>query len=329
MISKSNSMFVLSLDFELFWGITDQGCLKRYSKNILGEWDAVPEILKIFRRYNMRATWATVGMLMCKDYKQWSDLRPKLLPNYKNPKYSNYLLESVAKEHPKMFFARSLVESIIETPGQELGGHSYSHFYCLEPGVTTQEFSEDLKTAKELINDIGASVRSFVFPRNQYSLEFIKVISEQGYKVFRGNPKSILYHRGHRVIGGVLGRGCRLLDNYIRITGSNAVSLESEGATVNCPASFFLRPWSDRLSAFDSIRINRIKNAMFQAAVEKKIFHLWWHPHNFGINLDKNIHVLEDILKYYQYLNSKFGMESVCMGDFIEAPCLSNQANFK
>lgn len=26
--------------------------------------------------------------------------------------------------------------------------------------------------------------------------------------------------------------------------------------------------------------------------------HIWWHPHNFGKNLSKNIEMLDEILKY-------------------------------
>src|SRR5208282_1335648 len=31
-------------------------------------------------------------------------------------------------------FRVSLVDLIVDTPGQELGSHTFSHYYCLEPG---------------------------------------------------------------------------------------------------------------------------------------------------------------------------------------------------
>ena len=51
----------------------------------------------------------------------------------------------------------------------------------------------------------------------------------------------------------------------------------------NIPSSRFLRPYSTTL-----------------AAVELCVFHLNWHPHNFGLNLDQNMAVLRSILQSYR-----------------------------
>ncbi len=48
------------------------------------------------------------------------------------------------------------------------------------------------------------------------------------------------------------------------------------------------------------------------------MYHLWWHPHNFGVNLDKNIDFLEKILQYYQQLNVQGKMQSLNMGKMSE-----------
>ena len=49
---------------------------------------------------------------------------------------------------------------------------------------------------------------------------------------------------------------------------------------------------------------------MYFAAKNNLNYHLWWHPHNFGEDIDKNMEQLENIIKYYQYLNSKFNFIS-------------------
>ena len=77
------SALVISLDFELFWGVTDSKTIENYGANVEGVWQSVPGILKLFKEYGIHATWATVGMLMCKDYKQWCDLRPSVMPTYR------------------------------------------------------------------------------------------------------------------------------------------------------------------------------------------------------------------------------------------------------
>lgn len=62
---------------------------------IEGEWVAIPKMLDLFQRYKIRATWATVGILMCRDYSQWREIRPSELPSYIRSQCSTYLLNSV------------------------------------------------------------------------------------------------------------------------------------------------------------------------------------------------------------------------------------------
>ena len=43
----------------------------------------------------------------------------------------------------------------------------------------------------------------------------------------------------------------------------------------------------------NSLRLNRIKNEIIQAAKAGEIYHLWWHPHNFGIDPEGAIKTLK------------------------------------
>ena len=45
------------------------------------------------------------------------------------------------------------------------------------------------------------------------------------------------------------------------------------------------------------------------------IYHLWWHPHNFGSNIKKNLEFLEKIFIHYKSLNIKYGLKSLNMGE--------------
>lgn len=59
------SSLVMSLDFELFWGVSDSRRINDYRQNVEGVWIAIPKMLALFRQYDIHATWAAVGMLMC------------------------------------------------------------------------------------------------------------------------------------------------------------------------------------------------------------------------------------------------------------------------
>jgi hypothetical protein len=84
---------------------------------------------------------------------------------------------------------------------------------------------------------------------------------------------------------------------------------------INIPASRFLRPWSKRLAFLEGLRLSRIKNELTAAAKNQAAYHLWWHPHNFGVNLDKNLEFLERILAHAAALHESNGLQCLNMSE--------------
>lgn len=320
------SSLVISLDFEMFWGVADAITIARYRNNIEGEWAAIPRMLELFRRYKVQATWATVGMLMCRNYKHWSEIRPAILPTYSHRRCSTYSLSGVVRDHPRLFFARPLVERILEAPGQELATHTYSHFYCGEEGATPEQFAADLECARRVGEELGVRKRSLVFPRNQMPSEFLEVLCNAGIGVYRGNPDHWIYRNGHYTPAGVAGRAARFADSWLPLSGSHSARPVVVDGVVNVPASLFLRPWSSRLNRLEPLRLIRLKQSMTNAARTGRICHLWWHPHNFGMNIEQNLAVLETLLKHFRTLRDQYGMRSLNMG---AAADFHNSNNFR
>ena len=111
---------------------------------------------------------------------------------------------------------------------------------------------------------------------------------------------------------------CRLLDAYINLSGHNIYdwkSLSNGALLYNIPASRFLRPYSHKLKRLEGLRLQRILKDMTAAAKKGAIYHLWWHPHNFGINLQQNLRFLRSILNHYQQLQRAYGFESLTMSE--------------
>jgi peptidoglycan/xylan/chitin deacetylase (PgdA/CDA1 family) len=54
-------LFVLSLDFELLWGVRDKRMIESYGENIRGVRQVIPGLLRLFSQYGIHATFATVG----------------------------------------------------------------------------------------------------------------------------------------------------------------------------------------------------------------------------------------------------------------------------
>ena len=70
-----------------------------------------------------------------------------------------------------------------------------------------------------------------------------------------------------------------------------------------------------RLKLLENLRIRRITHSIRQAAIQKEIIHLWWHPHNFGIYINENIAVLRAILNEFAFCQKNYGMQSMSMKD--------------
>jgi peptidoglycan/xylan/chitin deacetylase (PgdA/CDA1 family) len=310
---------IISLDFELFWGVALSRTLPNYRTNVQGEWTAIPRILGLFKLYGIHATWATVGMVMCRNYEQWRDLRPSILPGYVRSRASTYGQAAEARDNPNLFFARPLVQRILETPGQEVASHSYSHFYCAEPGATPEQFAADLDCAKDIAGELNIRFRSFVFPRNQIRRTFLPELPKAGIHAYRGTPSHWVYRDGDSVPGGFAGRAVRFADTWLPLTGIRISRVRHHDELTDVPADLFLRPWSPRTALFEPLRRARIKRCMTLAAETGGSFHLWWHPHNFGLNVERNIEVLESILKHYLRLRDEYGMQSTTMFDATQA----------
>jgi len=57
---------------------------------------------------------------------------------------------------------------------------------------------------------------------------------------------------------------------------------------------------------------------MLRAAQTGAVFHLWWHPHNFGVNQKENLKNLEIILQYYEDLRKAHDLQSLTMKEVCE-----------
>ena len=310
--------FVISLDFELLWGMRDKRTVDGYGKNLLGVRDAIPLMLEAFEEHGVKSTFATVGLLFFDTKQELMAALPTTQPQYSNSSLSPYSghfeqvgeIEAADPYH----FAAALIRLIQQYPAHEIACHTFSHYYCLERGQTEAEFSADLDAAIHAASRFGIKLRSFVFPRNQYRENYLKICWDKGITSFRGNERNWLYDARNGEDESNFRRGLRLLDTWFNLSGDNCHELITE-RPLNIPSSRFLRPWNKRFQVLDGLRLRRITRAMDKAAHTGKVFHLWWHPHNFGQDLDRNIDFLKSILKHYSKLNASHSMRSMTMSE--------------
>ncbi len=189
--------FVISLDFELLWGVRDSRTIADYGANILGVRQAIPALLDLFAERNIACTWATVGLLFFATNTTMLAALPTRKPRYTNARISSYhYLDEVGpdEERDPYYYGLSLIKRILDHPAQEIGTHTFSHFYCLEEGGDVEAFRADLEAARAAAARLGVKLASIVFPRNQVDPPHLSVCREFGLRAFRGNER-VWFHR--------------------------------------------------------------------------------------------------------------------------------------
>lgn len=308
---------VISLDFELLWGGLDCWPVEGYgTTNVANVREAIRRMTALFEKYGVHATFATVGFLMLEDTEAIKAHQPKDVPTYKNDVLNPYgsVLEK-AKQHKSLYFAPDVVEQLKAMSGMEVGSHTFCHFYCWEPGQTVEQFAADMAMANDVAEEKGLKLESIVFPRNQVSKEYLDVCAKQGILTYRGNARKYFDFTTNRW-KNLYYKVSRLIDAYVNWGGNTTipyVSIDGNERPVNIPASRMLRPYMRKLRLLEPLRLMRIKREMLHAAKHHELYHLWWHPHNFGADMDENMAFLEEVLKCYQSCHQQYGMQSLTM----------------
>jgi hypothetical protein len=311
---------VISLDFELMWGVRDRRSVRDYGDAVLGGRQAIPLMLDRFQAAGIRATWATVGLLFAKTRTEMLDYAPRVRPAYYNsalspyPDIENKLIGENEADDP-LHFGASLIDRIVQVPGQEIATHTYSHFYCLEPGATLVAFADDMESTIAIAHQEGHRLQSIVFPRNQSARQFIAQSRAAGLSVYRGEAAGWLYRPRADLDTTKLFRLARFLDGALPIGPRQVVWPVQCGGSQNVPASRFLRPWTKKLAPYHELHMRRIESEMRTAARRGGCYHLWWHPHNFGRNMERNLAQLDRVISCFEHCRYEFGMVSRTMQD--------------
>ena len=309
---------IVSLDFELFWGMLDVCPLETYQDNVLGGRKAIPKLLELFQKHGIHATWAAVGFLFAENYEEVRRYFPENKPGYANEKlnaYREFAKIGKNEQEAPCFYAPSLLEKIAAVPGQEIGSHTFSHYYCREAGQTPEQFAEDLAAAKAIAGDHGYHLTSVILPRNQCEPEYTDILRQAGFTAYRDEENDWIYNK---VKSGLLFKVLRTLDMYLPLTGQGGYTPKCENGIWNLTGSRMFRPIRPCLP-LEGLKLRRIKRQMLHAAKNGLTFHLWWHPHNVGVRTEEHLKQLDEIFSYYEELKETYGMRSLNMREAAES----------
>lgn len=281
-----NPHVVISLDFELRWGVADKlpDSPEPYCRNLEGEPEAVYGMLDYFAREGIGATWATVGALACSGWDEYFDRAPAP-PAYEDPREGFKLSWRKLDPQGRLHFAPDAVAAIAKASGQELGSHTFSHICFREAGCGPADVLADSQAVAAAFGEkYGAAPTSFVFPRNQVSQT--EALRQAGIERWRTNPRVACWNATRREEQSRLVRGMRLIDSLAPIGSRRAPSREMR-------ASYLVRfPLNERMWKLHLRRIGRDAHRLGGG----ETLHLWWHPHNLGANVEGNLRRLAQLV---------------------------------
>lgn len=317
--NMKNGILCISLDFEKFWGVHDITTPQEqlaYFQNID---EIVQETLQLFSQYNVHATWATVGLLLDKNFPE--SVKNEKAFGYTFKTYSPFPLKHEMNEANKFLWnGEKAARSILNTSGQELASHTFSHLYSIEDGITKEDLERDLNFMNALEKDWEHRFKTIVFPRNQVNPEMLELLKNKNYLAFRGNQPNALWENSKYKNETRYQRGKRWADAYFgksKTTFYKPQDLPQQNGLVNIPASRFFRPATTNKS-LEKRKITKIIYEMQQAAEKGWVYHLWWHPHNFSNHTSLAFQQLKTILEAYKKLNSQYGFTSLNMEEIVQ-----------
>ena len=302
--------FILSLDFEGLWGSIGghtEPQVKAFADSVSRNPVVIPRLLSLFEKYKIHCTWAVVGAMLCKNKEEVLNL---LSDDVKYQAWGISMKDYISNiEADDVYFFPELIKRVKNCPNQEVGSHTFTHFYANETGVTVEMLRQEMELSRTVLDDLGTEAKTLIMPRNQVEGLDNDVLKKTGFTVLRGRAGGQFQNKKVKKV-------MNFADAYFPLIRRPFVLSDiGKGDIQNVKASILFRPYFKKLGFIEPLKLWRIKLAMKKAAKRGECFHLWFHPHNVANNMDRNFATLESIFKYYDQLNKKYGFRSVTMSE--------------
>jgi len=306
--------FTLSLDTELAWGRFDTTAVERLSEQFRATRTVVTDLLELFERYDVSATWALVTHLL-------KDCRPDPAESHAaqaRPTFEwvNWFerLPCVREVDTDLWYWPELLDLLENSnPSQEVGLHGHTHMILGADGCDRNAATDELAAATQFARERGIDPVSFVYPRN--SIGHCDILAEHGIEVIRGRDAR-WYERAP--LPESLRRPFRFADEASLWTPPT-VTPKQVDRLVEIPGSQLYRPYHGGWEYTpETSQVTRAIEGLNRAAERGEIYHLWFHPSNLACDPDRLLSGLDNILSHAARLRDAGKLEIQTMADVAE-----------
>lgn len=304
--SSTKGAFVVSLDTELGWGCFDTVGVDHYEEAYRNTRSVIDGLCRLFDTYDAPVTWALVMHMLA----DCSGLHDEEEPNFDwiDSWYERAPCSSDVEKD--LWYAPDVLERIRAADvDHELAVHGYSHVILGAPGCTRTAATAEIRRATAIADEFDVEAETFIFPRNR--IGHLDVLGEFGFRFYRG-----LDARWYeRALPRQLRRLYRFGDEFTKRTPPT-VTPRTRSGMIELPGSQILRP-NDGYWTYTppGSQVERAKKGLDRAVERGEIFHLWFHPFNFGSDPEAHLDVFERILAYAAELRRTDGLEIKSIND--------------
>lgn len=272
-------IFCISIDTELLWGRRNSSQQDAFTSDVKKARKIIRKILFLFKKYKIPVTWAVVGKLFLKGDPLWH--------------------------------GKDIIKMIQKTKDQEIGCHSFSHLIFNEKKCSPKKAQEEIKNCLQVAKKSGIKFKSFVYPQNK--IGHLKLLEKNGFSSFRG----VEPYWFNKIPKGQ--KPLQILDFLLLLPPPVSEPAKDPSGLINIPGSMlYVSMRGLRKFIPIKIRVIKAKKGLDQAAQERKIFHLWFHPVDFARETERMFLGFKEILQYAASLRNEGKLEIKSMGQIAE-----------
>ena len=261
------SGMIISIDFELDWGYTDQD--NPLSENEISA--GLDSLIALLNKHQIKSTWAIVGQL-----------------------FANKRKEDNSKRRLKWISKNLKKNDLIE-----IASHTYNHIFCEE--ISKELIEEDFSLMKNIAKDNTKDFKSIVFPRNQYSRDNLNLIKKNRYTHYRSVLKKWYLKTNKYSNESKIKRNLIRILDMLPFNRDAIIGSKNELMSISDSRFFRFFPTSLIGKIISKIYLIVLKYELRQCIKRGNLYHIWFHPHNI-IKKPNGLKELDLFLKYFKKL---------------------------
>lgn len=301
-ITMPRAAFIISIDTEMSWGVIHR---PERTYEYERERADMRRLLDMFDGHSIPATWAVVGHLFLESCEPVDGVKH---PEIVRPDYDWFTGDwfdadpcSSLTESPS-WYCPDLVDDIRSRPaGHEIGSHGFSHMITDDPGCSDETWTSELEASADAAAARNVDLRSFIHPRNR--IGHVDALIEHGFTSYRGRRPASAQQPGR----------LESLRDFLVGSERTIVRPQWENGIWNFPATCMFDIAAKR--PVQRLWIHQMLRRLDQAVEARSLFHLWFHPHNIGDDVELALWGLERLCARAAGHRDAGQLDTLTMGD--------------